>query len=75
MMAINVIQSEFSGSNIEAITVYVYPQFFWLTANSQLTGISSQIKIEKHTRNIIQLSIKDKTQLWKSPYRPTLNKK
>ncbi len=57
MMNINMMQTEFSGSNLEAITIYVYPKFFWITADHSLTGISSQIKVDRANRNITQLGI------------------
>ena len=56
-MNINMMQTEFSGSNLEAITIYVYPKFFWITADHSLTGISSQIKVDRANRNITQLGI------------------
>lgn len=64
-------QTQFSGTNIEAMSVFVYPQYFLITANQKTTGITSQIKIERQTRNIIQLGSSLPTQTLKNICLPT----
>jgi hypothetical protein len=40
------------GINIEAFKIYIYKKFFILTANKNITGITTKIKIDKQTSNI-----------------------
>ena len=39
------VSQEYTGKNIEAITVYIYEDYFWLEASKEITGITSKLRI------------------------------
>ena len=55
MLAYPIQEQEYKGTNLEAFTVYLYKDFFLIAASKELTGITSKIRINKHSKNITQL--------------------
>lgn len=53
-MALSLVQEDLVGENLEAYTIYVYPRHYWITSKTEITGITSKIRIERKTHNITQ---------------------
>jgi hypothetical protein len=45
------------GIKIESTTVWIYKSSFIVTADKQITGINSKIKIDRKNADILQLGI------------------
>lgn len=42
--------------NIEAINLYIYKEYFLLEPNMKITGMTSMLRIDRKTQDIVQLS-------------------
>jgi hypothetical protein len=55
MLGLTFGSTENVGVNIEAINISIYKDYFIVSANQKLTGITSQLKIDRRTHDILQL--------------------
>jgi hypothetical protein len=47
--------TESIGVNIEAVSISIYKDYFIVSANQKITGITSKIRIDRKTQDIFQL--------------------
>lgn len=55
MLGLTLGSTESVGVNIEAINISIYKDYFIVSAVQKITGITSKIKIDRKTQDILQL--------------------